>query len=299
MRLDAGKVVEARAKEVTYLRDKRVYDRVLRHHAVRNKWKIIRTRWIDINKGDDENPNYRSRLVGKEFNDGQMDGLFAGTPPLEALRFLVHEAATVRSGEEMGSKVIMINDVARAFFEAPAMRNICIEIPKEDVSEADKRHDKVGHLRMSLYGTRDAAMNWQEGVAKEMRKWGFTRGQYNPCLYYHRQRNIRTFLHGLPLGGCRGRSGSGTDHLLPPSCHSSWPNALGLDLEATFQGGFKPLHSLPSAIRGEVVTMQESTEVTLPMVVQARIVLTTCEPPLLHLLRHLLLPIHRRVTRSI
>ena len=159
MKLDAGKVVEARSKEVTYLRDKRVYDRVLRHHAVKNKWKIIRTRWIDINKGDDENPNYRSRLVGKEFNDGQMDGLFAGTPPLEALRFLVHGAATVRSGEEMGTKVIMVNDVARAFFEAPAMRNICIEIPKEDMSEADRRHDKVGHLRMSLYGTRDAAMN--------------------------------------------------------------------------------------------------------------------------------------------
>ena len=96
----------------------------------------------------------------------------------------------------MGTKVIMVNDVARAFFEAPAMRNICIEIPKEDMSEADRRHDKVGHLRMSLYGTRDAAMNWQEEVAKEMRKWGFTRGQYNPCLYYHRQRNLRTFLHG-------------------------------------------------------------------------------------------------------
>ena len=49
---------------------------------------------------------------------------------------------------------------------------------------------------MSLYGTRDAAMNWQDEVAKEMRKLGFERGRYNPCLYYHRQRNLRTFLHG-------------------------------------------------------------------------------------------------------
>ena len=87
-------------------------------------------------------------------------------PPFEALRFLIHEAATVRSEEATGSKVLMINDVARAFFEAPATRNICIEIPKEDLSDADRRHDKVGHLRMSLYGTRDAAMNWQEEVAK-------------------------------------------------------------------------------------------------------------------------------------
>ena len=60
----------------------------------------------------------------------------------------------------------MVNDVARAFFEAPARRSVCIEIPKEDLTEADKRHDKVGHLQMSLYGTRDAAMNWQEEVAR-------------------------------------------------------------------------------------------------------------------------------------
>ena len=94
--------------------------------------------------------------------------------PIVALRFLVHAAATVRSSEAMGSKVIMVNDVARAFFEAPAIRNVCIEIPKEDLTEADMRHDKVGHLRMSVYGTRDAAMDWQEEVAKEMVRIGFT-----------------------------------------------------------------------------------------------------------------------------
>ena len=33
MKLDAGKVVEARAKEVTYLRDKRAYDKIPRHQA--------------------------------------------------------------------------------------------------------------------------------------------------------------------------------------------------------------------------------------------------------------------------
>ena len=48
---------------------------------MRNKWNIIETRWIDINKGDAENPVYRSRLLGKEFNDGQMDGLFTAPPP--------------------------------------------------------------------------------------------------------------------------------------------------------------------------------------------------------------------------
>ena len=37
-----------------------------------------------------------------------------------------------------------------------AVRNVCVEIPKEGKTEEDVRHDKVGHLRMSLYGTRDA-----------------------------------------------------------------------------------------------------------------------------------------------
>ena len=134
--------------------------------------------------------------MGKEFNNFQMDGLFAGTPPLEAFRFLVHEAGTVREKEPMGSKVLMINDVARAFFEAPAIRDICVEIPTEDLTPEDARHDKVGHLRMSLYGTRDAAMNWQEEVARELRKIAFQRGVYNPCLYYHQEKNLRTFLHG-------------------------------------------------------------------------------------------------------
>ena len=57
-------------------------------------WEIIKTHCIDINKGDDVDVVYRSRLVGKEFADKRADGLVAGTPPLEAFRFLIHEAAT-------------------------------------------------------------------------------------------------------------------------------------------------------------------------------------------------------------
>ena len=88
--------------------------------------------------------------MGNEFNDEQMDGLFAGTRPLEAVRCLIHEAATVRADEPPGYKVLMINDVSRAFFEAPAVRNVCVEVPLEDRDEADVKHDRVDHLRKSL-----------------------------------------------------------------------------------------------------------------------------------------------------
>ena len=68
--------------------------------------------------------------------------------------------------------MIMVDDVARAFLEAPAVRQVCGELPEEDKNAEDVKKDKVSHLRTSLYGTRDAAMNWQEEVARDMRKWG-------------------------------------------------------------------------------------------------------------------------------
>ena len=50
-------------------------------------------------------------MVGKEFKNEAMDGIFAGTPPFEALRYIVHEAATIGQGEDTSSEIMMINDV--------------------------------------------------------------------------------------------------------------------------------------------------------------------------------------------
>ena len=97
-----------------------------------------------------------------------MDGLFAVTPPLEAMRYLVHQAATVDEKGRVGENAIMINDMARAFFEAQATRDVCVELPEEALEEKDMGKDLAGLLKMSLYGTRDAAVNWQREVAKEM-----------------------------------------------------------------------------------------------------------------------------------
>jgi len=91
-------------------------------------------------------------------------GLFASTPPLEAMRMLISEAATIRKNEGCNTKVIMANDVARAFFEAPANGKICIEL----LAEAGEGEGRVGLLEMSLYGTRDAAANFQSEVRKLM-----------------------------------------------------------------------------------------------------------------------------------
>ena len=195
--LDPKDVAEARAKEMKYVNEKKVWKVIPRREAQQKGWKIINTRWIDINKGDKENPNYRSRLVAKEFNDGvQHDGLFAATPPLEALRLLISEAATIRHGADSPQNVIMINDVARAFFEAPVRRTVCVELPPEALGEGDDTRDLVGLLQMSLYGTRDAAANFQAEVRRFMTGMGFTQSKYSPSVYWHKTRGLKTLVHG-------------------------------------------------------------------------------------------------------
>ena len=199
--LDPKKVVAARRLEIEYAEKKPVWKKIPRWKAKEEGWKIIKSRWIDINKGDDDKPNYRSRMVGKEFNDREIEGLFAATPPLEALRLILSWAASSvgpLSGAENGmpDKSSLIADVSRAFFEAPAKRDICVELPEEALSGGETPQDTVGKLLASLYGTRDASANWQEEVARCMKEWGFSTGKYNPCMFHHPSRHILCLVHG-------------------------------------------------------------------------------------------------------
>ena len=52
-----------------------------------------------------------------------------------------------------------MTDVSRAFFEAPAKRDLCVELPEEALAAGETTQEIVGKLKASLYGTRDASMN--------------------------------------------------------------------------------------------------------------------------------------------
>ena len=59
---------QARCEEIVYFKEMKVYTKVPVEECWANTGKApIATRWIDINKGDENEPNYRSRLVAKEF----------------------------------------------------------------------------------------------------------------------------------------------------------------------------------------------------------------------------------------
>ena len=65
---------------MAYFRKMGVYSKVPREEARALGAKVISTKWVDTNKGSESEPNYRSRLVGRELNLSDRPDLFAATP---------------------------------------------------------------------------------------------------------------------------------------------------------------------------------------------------------------------------
>ena len=89
---------------------------------------------MDINKGDTTRPNYRSRLVAKEFkgNDDRPEW-FAATPPSESLKLMLSRMALDRQLK------LLYADVSRAYFyAAAAARPVYVELPVEDRGPGDE-----------------------------------------------------------------------------------------------------------------------------------------------------------------
>eukprot|EP00973_Karenia_brevis_P042751 5916416-Karenia_brevis.AAC.1 len=192
--LDAERVRRAREEEIRYFKKMKVYKKVLRSkcHQLTGR-DPIGVRWVDVNKQDNENPLYRSRLVAKQFKTGNDPELFAATPPLETMKLIISIAAT-RNHEGRIDKKIMINDVSRAYFYAPSEKPTFVEICAEDFEPGDE--DKCGELQVSMYGTRQAAQNWQSCIINLMEKNGFTSARSSPCMFWHKGRDLVTMVHG-------------------------------------------------------------------------------------------------------
>ena len=112
--------------EIAYFRKKRVYDKVSR--SMPKGHSTVGTHWIDTSEGDHDNLDYRSRLAAIEFNEYSEPSLFAATPPLEAMRYIIHSATTRRPTETR--HCVMTVDVSRAYFNAVSTRDVFGEIPK-------------------------------------------------------------------------------------------------------------------------------------------------------------------------
>ena len=145
--LDPKLVAEARKKEIEFVREFGVYEKVPAEQA-EGKAKVT-VKWCDVNKGDAQRPEYRSRLVGRELRkwDPFMSGTFAATPPTESLRFMLSSFMT-RGKQRDEDPVMGVLDVSRAHFHPESVREVYIDLPDEDASPG-----MVGRLKRTIYGT--------------------------------------------------------------------------------------------------------------------------------------------------
>lgn len=155
-----------------------------------------------MNKGDDVEPNHRPRLVARQIRHKGVEGIFAGTPPLEAVRTVISLAATGMGNDwEITWKAncpertqILPIDISRAYFCAKTDEDMqtYVELP----AEHPQHGGKVGLLRQHMCGTLGAADGWQEEYSCTLVAMGFKQGLSNPCIFRHPEWKVACAVHG-------------------------------------------------------------------------------------------------------
>ena len=202
--LDATLVRAARKKELEYFDGKDVWELRPISECRRLTGKApVTVRWVDVNKGDDTNPNVRSRLVARQIRQAGEDAIFAPTPPLEALRQIISLAATdmpgrplhVRDPESNRRTQLSAIDISRAYFNASTDGTdpTFVMLPPE---HPGCQQDMCGLLKKHMYGTRAAADGWQQEYSGFLKSIGFEQGEASPCVFVHKARNLATSVHG-------------------------------------------------------------------------------------------------------
>ena len=193
-----------RKLELEYFEKKGVWEKVPRSEALARTGKApISVRWIDTNKGDDDDPNVRCRLVAREIRKAGEDPIFAPTPPLESLRTILSLAATdvrgaakkVRDPKSADRIQVSFIDISRAYFCAATDPNdpTYVELHQEDPDHGIL----VGRLCKHMYGTRKAADGWHcEYAGRLVHELGFEVGDASACVFYHSARELRCSVHG-------------------------------------------------------------------------------------------------------
>ena len=121
--------------------------------------------------------------------------MFAATPPLEAKKMLFSMAmssfAQNRANNFHGVQKLLFIDVRRAYFYAPSRRPVYVALPEEDPCPG-----YCARLNVSMYGTRDAASNWEDKYASHLIRCGFVQGKSSPCIFFNEQKGLGVVVHG-------------------------------------------------------------------------------------------------------
>ena len=199
--LDPSLVTKARSAEMTFLFDQLKaykYDTVGKCLKTTGKRTIL-VKWVDVNKGDRQRLEVRSRLTVAEtkhrttLTEADNAQTFSATPPYEALRLLVPFVMSPRNHEVM-SHVLMLIDITRAHPHCSMRRQVWAQLPREYPRSTEE--GVCGPLLRSICGLRDSGMNFEQLTRQVMDKLGFTCGLWSRCVYMHREQNMQAYVYG-------------------------------------------------------------------------------------------------------
>ena len=187
-KLDGNSVRLGRAEELKIIDEMKVWEVVpIKACYDATGRRPISVRWVDINKGDENEPEIRCRLVARELKLYQLrDDVFSATPPMIMVLFLLSLAMTNIPWLPVGVILkMMFLDISRAHFHSPATRDVFVDLPPERALAGF-----CARLLKSMYGTRDAGANFQRFVIGVLETLDFIVGVFSPCSAHHKTRFI-------------------------------------------------------------------------------------------------------------
>ena len=169
-----------------------VCDVVPRSDAAEKGCRVIRTRWVTVNKGSDDALQLRARWVAQEFRGrrGDKQEYFSETPDLALVKAVVAHAARAESE----AIVVAVLDVRRACFYAEEKRETFVELPDHVPAEFWTTH--VGKLHKALYGTRPAAASRGDELRKGLVSCSLTVGTVSRCCFHNELCTVAGTVHG-------------------------------------------------------------------------------------------------------
>ncbi|CAK0860922.1 unnamed protein product [Prorocentrum cordatum] len=195
--LDPAGVRAARQEELAWMKHREVFEPSDEETCGRLTGRApLRTRWVDTNKGDEQRPKYRSRLVAMEIKAAkkaseQMSAseLFSSTPPLEAVKLLCSLMVSMgRSPRGLPLKIGFWG-VSRARLYGDAQRVLFVRLPEEEGGG-------VARLLRSMYGTQGAASVWQSDWSRQLLEDSWRMGVASPAVFYRSSDEGRGLAHG-------------------------------------------------------------------------------------------------------
>lgn len=133
---------------------------------------VLGSRWVDVRTAGGP---HRSRLVANDINTYNTPEIFAATPPIDTLKFILRKAAQDKP------LYMMHIDLTGHVSTQKANRNLYVKLPAEDHKLGEEHlRDKLNN---AMNGSRDAAQTWQRLCAETKRESSFEVGKVFPCHF--------------------------------------------------------------------------------------------------------------------